>query len=116
MRKGFFIKQEDVFTKVTDHVGEFVPDQSLSLRDMLLQFAYISGEKVEEIVNRGFDGDEDDDVLGVDIGALDFAEIHDRALYLESALARSSEPAKDLEKEPEKESEKEPDESLDADA
>lgn len=120
MRKGFFIKQEDVFTKVTDHVGQFVPDQSLSLRDMLLQFAYISGEKVEEIVNRGFDGDEDDDVLGVDVGALDYAEIHDRALYLESALSRSStavqEPAQAPAQAPAQEPAKESEEPMDADA
>lgn len=116
MRKGFFINKEDVFTKVTDHVGQFVPDQSISLRDMLLQFAYISGEKVEEIVNRGFDGDEDDDILGVDVGALDYAEIHDRALYLESALARPSVSAKEPEEEPAKEPAKEPEEPQDADA
>lgn len=120
MRKGFFINRDCVATKVSDHVGKFVPEQCLSLREMLMQFAYISGEKVEEIVNRGFDGDEDDDLLGVDVGALDFAEIHDRALYLQSSIAREPErddgTAKVSVKESAKEPAKESENQLDADA
>lgn len=84
MRKGFFIKPEDVATHVYDAVSKFVPDQSLPLREMLLQFSYLSGEKLAEIVNRGFDGDEDDEFLeGLDVFQLDFAEIHDRLMDLQ---------------------------------
>lgn len=83
MRKGFkFIPQKDVVTHVYDSVSAFVPDQSISLRDLLMRFAYIGTEKLEEIVNRGFDGDEDEDLIGVDVGALDFAEVHDRIIEL----------------------------------
>lgn len=79
MRKGFkFIPIEVAQTKVYDAVSAFVPDQSLSLRQIMMQFAYIGNDKLQEIVNRGFDGDEDEDILGVDVGALDFAEVHDR--------------------------------------
>lgn len=63
-----------------DAVSAFIPDQSLSLREMMMQFAYIGTEKLQEIVNRGFDGDEDDDIIGVDVGALDYSEVHDRML------------------------------------
>lgn len=83
MRKAFkFIKPEEVETPVYDNVGAFVPEQSLSLRQIMMQFAYIGNDKLQEIVNRGFDGDEDDDLLGVDVGALDFAEVHDRMVEM----------------------------------
>lgn len=80
MRKGLFTDRERVLTPVFDRVSQFVPDQSLSLRELLMQFAYMSGEKVEEIVNRGFTGDEDEDILGYDASQLDFTEIHDRLI------------------------------------
>lgn len=90
MRKAFkFIPHEDVLTHVYDAVSKTIPDQTLGLRDMLLQFAYVGTDKLEEIVNRGFDGDEDSDLLGVDAGALDFAEIHDRML----SMTRAARPA-----------------------
>lgn len=87
MRKGFrFIDEKDVVTPVFDSVSKTVPDQALSMREMLMQFAYLDGRKLEEIVNRGFDGDEDDeDILGVDAGQLDFAEMHDRLIDLQRA-------------------------------
>lgn len=79
MRKAFnFIPFEEVVTPVNDAVSAFIPDQALGLREMLMKFAYIGTERLEEIVNRGYDGDEDDDLLGVDVGALDYAEVHDR--------------------------------------
>lgn len=85
MRKGFkFIPIEDVYTHVYDAVSATIPDQTLSLRDILMKYSYIGTEKLEEIVNRGFDGDEDDDMIGVDIGALDLAEVHDRMLELQA--------------------------------
>lgn len=92
MRKGFkFISLDDAKTPVFDNVSKTVPDQSLSLRDMLLQFAYLDGRKLEEIVNRGFDGDEDDeDMLGVDAAALDFAELHDRLIELTPPVVETS--------------------------
>ena len=81
MRKGFLsCPPEDAETVVFDSVSAFIPDQALSLRDMMLQFAYIGSERMEDIVNRGFIGDEDDDNGGYMPGALDFAEIHDRLL------------------------------------
>lgn len=88
MRKGFkFIPYEEVVTHVYDAISKTIPDQSLGLRDMLMQFAYLDGRKLEEIVNRGYDGDEDDeDILGVDAGALDFAELHDRLIDLQAAV------------------------------
>ena len=83
MRKAFkFIPHDDAVTHVYDAVSKTIPDQTLGLRDMLLQFAYIGTEKLSEIVNRGFDGDEDSDLLGVDAGSLDYAEIHDRMLSM----------------------------------
>lgn len=88
VRKGLFaVPEEESVTKVFDHVSATIPDQTIPLRDMIMKFAYIGSERVEEIVNRGFYGDEDDDdILGVDVGALDFAEIHDRIRTLETAL------------------------------
>lgn len=81
MRKPFKITKEERQTPVFNQVSMFVPEQALSLRRMLEEFSYLSGEKVSEIVNRGFIGDEDDDdVLGVDASALDFTEIHDRLI------------------------------------
>lgn len=91
MRKGFqFIPQEDVLTPVTDKVSAMIPDQSIGLRELMLKFAYIGNERLEDIVNRGFDGDEDDDLLGVDVGALDYSEVHDRIIELhDQSTARS---------------------------
>lgn len=83
MRKGFkFIKPEEVVTHVYDARSAFVPDQSLSLREMMLQFGFLGAERMQEVINRGFDGDEDEDLLGYDVGALDFSEVHDRMLDL----------------------------------
>lgn len=79
MRKGFkFIEYNEVVTPVLDHVSKFVPDQSLSLEQIMAEFAYIGNDKISEIVNRGYDGDEDSDNLGVPANSLDFAELHDR--------------------------------------
>lgn len=89
VRKGLFaVPEEETLTIVHDHVSATIPDQTISLRDMIMKFAYLGTDKVEEIVNRGFYGDEDDDdILGVDVGALDYAEIHDRIINLETAFA-----------------------------
>lgn len=94
MRKAFrFIPWEDVVTPVYDAVSCAIPDQSLSLREMMMRFAYIGNERLSEIINRGYDGDEDDDLLGVDVSALDFAEVHDRIMELrgkDQTFARSA--------------------------
>ena len=93
MRKGLFsCPFEDACTKVYDHVSATIPDQSIGLKDLLVQFAYIGEERVRDIIERGFyDDEDDDDVLGYDVGALDFAEVHDRMIELQekhqSALA-----------------------------
>lgn len=90
MRKGFFIKPDDVLTPVHDKVSATIPDQSIGLRELMLKFAYIGNERLEDIINRGFDGDEDEDILGVDAGALDYAEVHDRLLdYHRQSTARA---------------------------
>ena len=84
IRKPWSLPESDIYTHVYDAISATIPDQSLSLRQMIMQFAFIGNERLEELVNRGFDGDEDDDdILGVDIGSLDFAEIHDRMIELE---------------------------------
>ena len=104
MRKPFKITKEDRQTPVFNRVSKFVPEQALSLREMLEQFSYMSGEKVSEIVNRGFVGDEDDDdVLGVDASALDFTEIHDRLIdrMNRASLVREPKPKPEPEPEPE---------------
>lgn len=108
MRKGFLsCPPESAETPVFDSVSAFVPDQSLSLRDMMLQFAYIGSERMEEILNRGFIGDEDDDNGGYMPGALDFAEIHDRLIQdaevISSAgrVVHAPQPQSDPEPEPE---------------
>ncbi len=86
MRKAFkFIDPKKVVTHVYDCRSAFVPDQSLSLRDLMTQFGFLGAERMSEIINRGFDGDEDDDLLGVDVGALDYSEVHDRMLDLMAA-------------------------------
>lgn len=94
MRKGFsFISREDAVTPVRDHVSKTIPEQALGLRQMLMEFAYLGTEKLSEIVNRGYDGDEDDpNILGVDVGALDFAEVHDRWLDLSTPVTIPAEP------------------------
>lgn len=79
MRKGFkFIDPADVVTPVIDGVSRFVPDMSLSLREIMDQFAYMGADRISEIINRGYIGDEDDDNDGTDPRTLDFAELHDR--------------------------------------
>lgn len=92
MRKAFkWIDPDKALTKVTDHISATIPDQTIPLRDMILKFAYIGSDRVEEIINRGFYGDEDDDdILGVDVGALDYAEIHDRMTELLDMRANSA--------------------------
>lgn len=90
VKKGFFAIPEKVVTKVFNHVSKFVPDQALPLRDLLLQFSYLGEEKMAEIVNRGFDGDEDDGLLGVDVSQLDFSEVHDRMIDMRNSLRMSA--------------------------
>lgn len=84
VRKAFqFIDDKQTCTKVIDKVSATIPDQSISLREMMLQFAYIGDDRIRDILERGWYEDEDaDDILGVDVGALDFAEVHDRVLEL----------------------------------
>lgn len=79
---------EQMCTRVFDDVSATIPDQSISLREMMMKFAYIGSERLEEIVNRGFDGDEDEDILGVDVGALDFSEVHDRMVEMQANSSR----------------------------
>lgn len=82
VRKAFnFLPEEETVTHVYDAVSATIPDQSLTLRELLMKFAYIGEDRLQELVNRGWD-DEDDDVLGVDVGSLDFAEVHDRVIEL----------------------------------
>ena len=116
MRKPFKITKEDRQTPVFNRVSKFVPEQALSLREMLEQFSYLSGEKVSEIVNRGFVGDEDDeDVLGVDAGALDFTEIHDRLIdrMNKSSLVREKRVVKPSPAQPDEKPDEEPDDTPD---
>lgn len=114
MRKAFnFIKREDVLTPVFDKVSKFIPEQAISLRQLLMEFSYMSDEKVSEIVNRGYFGDEDDDdIIGVDASAFDFTEIHDRMIDLinKESLRRQpdSNQVNDAEPEPEPELEPKP--------
>lgn len=111
-----FIDPEQVMTKVFNHRSATIPDQSLSLRDIMAQFAYIGNDKLRDIIERGFDGDEDDPtIMGVDVGALDFAEVHDRMLELEAmrnpvrevaAPAPPVAPATEVEPQPQEKEEK----------
>lgn len=84
VRKAFqFIEDEQSCTKIFDHVSATIPDQSISLRQMMMEFAYIGDDRLRDILERGwYEDEDDDDILGVDVGALDFAEVHDRALEL----------------------------------
>lgn len=101
MRKPFKITKEDRQTPVFNRVSKFIPEQALSLRDMLEQFSFMSGERVSEIVNRGYIGDEDDDdVIGVDASALDFTEIHDRLIDRMNKSSLVREPRVKAEPEP----------------
>lgn len=85
MRKAFkFIKPEDVVTRVYDKVSATIPDQALSLRELMLRFSYLGEDRMQDVVNRGFDGDEDEDLLGFDVSSLDYAEVHDRILELKA--------------------------------
>lgn len=67
-------------TPVYDAVSMFVPDLSLSLPQIMAQFAYIGSERLSEVVNRGYNGDEDSDGDGTTLQDLDFAEVHDRLM------------------------------------
>lgn len=103
MRKGFkFISKQERETPVFNQISQTVPDQTISLRELLLQFSYISDEKVSEIVNKGYIGDEDEDVLGVDASCLDFTEIHDRLIdrMNKDSLVRVPEPKSEPSLEP----------------
>lgn len=80
IRKGFeFISMEEVITPVIDSVGLFVPDQSLSIRDIIQKFA-ITGDVagLQNAVDRGFDGtDEFDDDGWSDLQSMDIAELQE---------------------------------------
>ena len=74
-----FIDPEEVKTRVHDHVGLFVPDQSLPLRDIIQKFA-LTGDSstLEDLVNRGFVGDEEFDDNGyTDLASMDIAEVEE---------------------------------------
>lgn len=80
IRRGFeFIDPAEVVTPVKDHVGLFVPDQSLSVRDIITRFA-ITGDvsALRQAVERGFDGDDDFDEDGfTDLASMDIAELQE---------------------------------------
>lgn len=79
-KKGFRFYPDKVATKVFNSVSLFVPDMSLSLPEIMSQFAFVGSERLSEIVNRGYDGDEDSEGDGTVLESLDFAEIHDRLI------------------------------------
>lgn len=117
IRKGFaFISMEEVTTPVIDSVGLFVPDQSLSIRDIIQKFA-ITGDVLglQNAVDRGFDGtDEFDDDGWSDLQSMDIAELQelrDRASVILEDYARARQ---DVVK-PQKAT-KEPETNQDADA
>lgn len=80
VRKAFqFITRDQVVTPVLDSVGLFIPDLSLSIRDIIQKFA-ITGDVagLEQVVDRGFDGtDEFDDDGWTDLNGMDIAELQE---------------------------------------
>lgn len=79
-KKAFKFYPDKVRTKVFNSVSLFVPDMSLSLPEIMSQFAFVGSERLSELVNRGYDGDEDSEGDGTVLESLDFAEIHDRLI------------------------------------
>lgn len=117
IRKAFkFISKEEVTTPVNDPVGLFVPDQSLSIRDIIQKFA-MTGDilGLQNAVDRGFDGtDEFDDEGWSDLQGMDIAELQelrDRAQVILEDYARARQ---DVVKP--KKATKEPETNQDADA
>lgn len=77
-RKGFVsLEDSDVITPVHDAVGLFVPEQSLSIREIIAQFSLV-GTPTNEELSRGFNGDDtfDDDGY-TDLNKLDIAELQE---------------------------------------
>ena len=77
-RKGLvkFIDWDDVVTPVEDPVSMFVPDMSLSVRDIIARFAYVDQNTLLSQAMSGFDGDDDDDWSGFDdLSTMDIAEL-----------------------------------------
>lgn len=94
-RKGLvkFIDWDDVVTPVDDPVSMFVPDMSLSVRDIIARFAYVDQNTLLSQAMSGFDGDDDDDWSGFDdLSTMDIAELqalNERATSLLNDYAAS---------------------------
>ena len=47
-------------TLVIDHVGKFVPEMSLSIKDILSQFAYVDNVRLADLAAQGYNQQDDD--------------------------------------------------------
>lgn len=52
---------KEVLTPVTDHVGKFVPEMSLPIKDILNQFSYVDNIRLSEIAKQGYNIGDDND-------------------------------------------------------
>lgn len=100
-RRGLvrFIDWDDVLTPVEDPVSLFVPEMSLSVRDIIARFAYVDQNTLLSQAMSGYDGDDDDNWDGFeDLASMDIAELqalNERATSLlnDYAAARGDVPA-----------------------
>lgn len=77
-RKAFVrvITHDELVTPVRDSVGLFVPDQSLSIKEIITRFAVTGDVSALQRLNDGLDGDDrwDDDGM-TDLASMDIAEV-----------------------------------------
>lgn len=75
IRKQFQpIERSTIVTQVIDHVGKFIPEMSLPVKDILSQFAYVDNVRLLDLMKQGYFGDETDDFETPDFASLDIAE------------------------------------------
>lgn len=83
VRAGLFCLEEDeMYTQVQDQVSMFVPDQSMSVRDIIQQFAITGQALPTEPIE---DGSEDFDDA-IDLRSLDIAELQELSEHARSIL------------------------------
>lgn len=99
VRAGLFsLEESEMYTQVQDQVSMFVPDQSMSVRDIIQQFA-ISGQSLPiEPIDEGSEDFDD----AIDLRSLDIAELQELSEHARSILDDYQRARNDLAKPAEK--------------
>jgi hypothetical protein len=83
VRAGLFsLEEEEMYTEVQDQVSMFVPDQSMSVRDIIQQFALTGQALPTDPIEEGSEDFDD----AIDLRSLDIAELQELSEHARTIL------------------------------